>query len=129
MGLNYPAMSEHYAPAYTVSASPFVTGSTISLGQIVPIYFSHVSKFITVKNITAGTTLAVAFTENGLKPENRNYFTLGQNETYSADLRLGTIFLSGSVGNPTYELIAGLTSIPMRNFLVVTASNGFDGVG
>ena len=129
MGLNYPAMSEHYAPAYTVSASPFVTGSSISLGEVVQINFPYVSRFITVKNAAMGTTLAVAFTENGLKPANRNYFTLGANETYNADLRLGALFLSGSVGNPSYELVAGLTSIPMRSFLVVTASNGFASVG
>jgi hypothetical protein len=28
-----------------------------------------------------------------------------------------------------FQLIAGLTSVPARNFLVITSSNGYNGVG
>jgi len=34
MALNYPQMGEGYVSAYQVSATPYVTSSTISSGQI-----------------------------------------------------------------------------------------------
>lgn len=131
MGLNYPQVHEGYVPAYQVSAVPFVTSSNVTLGQVKEITFGYVTKFFTIKNTstTSTNTIAVAFTQNGLTPSNSNYFPLSGSEAYTGELRVDRLFISGSVGTSTFTLVAGLTNIPSKNFLLVTGSNGFNGVG
>lgn len=131
MSLNNPYPHEGFVPAYQVSATPFVTSSNITLGQIKEIDFGSVSRFLIIKNTGASTTaLAIGFTENGFKATNSNYFILSGSESFSADLRTDKIFLSGSVGSSTtFSVVAGLTSIPSKHFLPLTGSNGFPGVG
>lgn len=131
MSINHPYPHEGFVPAYQVSAIPFVTSSNVTLGSIKEIVFGNVTRFITVKN-TGGSTnvLAVAFTENGLKSSNSNYFILSGSEAFSGELRTDRLFISGSSGSSiTFNVVAGLTTIPIKNFLSVTGSNGFNGVG
>ena len=123
-------MGEGYVPAYQISATPFVTSSNVALGQTKEIPFGYVTQFFVVKNTGASSSvLSVAFTANGLQTQNANYFTLSGSESFSAELRVDRIFLSGSSGSPTFSLVAGLTSINESRFLLITASNGFNGVG
>lgn len=130
MALNHPVVGEGYAPAYQISSVPFVTSSTLTLGEIKQINFSTVSRFLILKNTGASTTaMAVAFTNNGLKSANSNYFILSGSDSFSAEVRTDRIFLSGSVGAPTFTLFAGLTYVPSTNFLTITGSNGYNGVG
>lgn len=129
MSSKAPYMGEGYAPAYQISATPFVTSSVVNLGQTVGIEFGNIANFVVIKNTLAGSVLSVGFTENGLKTTNANYFNLAGNESFSANFRVDRIFLSGSTGNPTYTVVAGLTGIPMNQLLPVTASNGYRGVG
>jgi hypothetical protein len=129
MSSKAPYMGEGYTPAYQISATPFVTSSVVNLGQTVGIEFGNIANFVVIKNTLAGSVLSVGFTENGLKTTNANYFNLAGNESFSANFRVDRIFLSGSTGNPTYTVVAGLTGIPMNQLLPVTASNGYRGVG
>lgn len=131
MSLNNPYPHEGFVPAYQVSAMPFVTSSNVTLGATKEINFNGVTRFITVKNTgAAATVLAVSFTENGLKTSNSNYFILSGSEAFSGELRTDRIFVSGSSGaSVTFNVVAGLTTIPTKNFLLVTGSNGFGGVG
>lgn len=130
MALNYPTQGENYAAAYSISASPFVTSSTVTLGQTREISFGYVSRFIVVRNLTASTAIAVAFTEAGLKPANSNYFILSGSESFSADLRTDRLFLSGAVGaSCQFTILGGLTTIPSKYMTPITGSNGFPGVG
>ena len=131
MSLNNPYPHEGFVPAYQVSAMPFVTSSNVTLGSIKEINFNGVTRFITIKNTGASTAVvSVAFTENGLKSTNSNYFILSGSESFSAELRTDRIFVSGSSGaSVAFNVVAGLTTIPTNNFLVVTGSNGFGGVG
>ena len=130
MAYNNPFQGESFVPAYQISATPYVTSSNVTLGQIKEIKFDYVSKFVTVKNTGAtSTVLSVAFTENGLKPSNSNYFFLSGSEAFSGELRSTSIFLSGSAGAPNFTIVAGLTLIPARNMTVLTGSNGFPGIG
>lgn len=122
-------VGENFVPAYQLSATPFVTSSVVNLGQTVGIEFGHIANFVIIKNTLAGSVLSVGFTENGLKPASANYFSLAGNESFAANFRVDRIFLSGSTGNPTYTVVAGLTGIPMNQLLPVTASNGYRGVG
>ena len=129
MSLKAPYMGEGYAPAYQISATPFVTSSIIGTAETRQVAFGHVTRFVTVRNTTAGSSLAVAFTENGLRPENSNFFTLVGVSELTSDLRIDRIFLSASVGAPGFTILAGLTPIETKNFFPVTASNGHIGVG
>jgi hypothetical protein len=123
-------MGEGYVPAYQISATPFVTSSNVTLGQTKEINFSYVTQFVVVKNTgPTSSVLAIGFTENGLKPANSNFFVLSGSESFSAELRVDRIFISGSSGSPEFSVIAGLTGINESRFLLVTASNGFNGVG
>lgn len=128
--MNNPVWGEGYVPAYQLSAVPFLTASNVTLGQVKEIQFQSVSRFFTVKNVGSSTSiLAVAFTENGLKPTNANYFILSGSESFTGEFKVDRLFLSGAAGTSNFNLIAGLTHIPKQSFLVVTSSNGFNSVG
>jgi len=129
MSLNNPVLGEGYVPAYQISAVPFVTASQVALGEVDQIDFPTVTRFITVKNFTASTAIAVGFTQNGLKPANANFVTLSGSDSFSGEFRSSALFVSGAVGTASYQVIAGLTNIPVKNFLTVTGSNGYSGVG
>jgi hypothetical protein len=123
-------MGEGYVPAYQISATPFVTSSNVTLGQTKEIAFRYVTQFVVVKNTgPSSSVLAIGFTENGLNPANSNFFVLSGSESFAAELRVDRIFISGSSGAPTFSVVAGLTGINDSRFLLVTASNGFNGVG
>lgn len=130
MTLNNIIPHEGYVPAYQSSAIPYVTSSQISLGEVHVYTFKHVTRFFNVKNRgSLGTDeVAVSFTQNGLSTG--NYFTLGQGEAFSEELRCVQLFVSGSSGtNVKYEIVAGLTCIPFSQFRTLTGSNGYQGVG
>jgi hypothetical protein len=131
MSLNHPYVSEGYAPAYQISATPFVTSSVLTTGEIKQISLDYVSKSLTIKNTGGtGTKIAMAFTLNGLKPENSNFFDIVAGDTpLTLDLRTTEIFLSASAGTPSFSFLAGCTSIHKMNFTTVTGSNGYQGVG
>ena len=129
MSYNNPTFGEGYSPAYQISATPFVTSSQVTLAQIKQIEFGHVTRFVTIKNNSPSTVLSVGFTENGLKSQNSNYFFLSGSESFSAEIRVDRVFLSGSSGTSSFTVLAGMTTIPVSNFLLVTGSNGYTGVG
>lgn len=130
MSLNNPILGEGYVPAYQISPVPFVTASNVSLGQVKSYAFEFVTKSLFVQNTAASSNvIAVAFTENGLKPENSNFLVLSGGQSFSQDVRTSAIFISGSAGTSTFSFLVGLTNIPVKNFLTVTGSNGYTGVG
>lgn len=130
MGINWPACDENYVPAYQISALPYLTSSLISDGEIQKHDFVFVSTFVNVANKGSVSTdkIAVAFTRNGFKTG--NFITLDQGDTIHHNVRCGSLFISCSAGtNVDYQLFCGLTTIPVRNFLTITGSNGHPGVG
>lgn len=131
MSINHPVWGEGYVPAYQLSATPYLTASAVALGDIKQINFPYVTRFFTVKNTgNVGSSIAVSFTRNGFTAGASNYFTLTGSEGYTADLRTDRLFISGAVGSSVnFQVIAGLTPIPAMNFMPITASNGFTGVG
>jgi hypothetical protein len=129
MSFNVPSPGEGFVPAYQVSSIPYVTSSTVTLGQIKQISFGNVTRFITFSNTgQASQVIAFAFTENAFKVANSNYFILSGAKDYTADIRTDRIYVSG-VTPGSFTVVAGLTSIPVSNFLTITGSNGYLGVG
>ena len=130
MSLNNPVLGEGYVPAYQISPVPFVTGTNLSAAQTKKFEFQTITKSLFVENLSAaGNTLAISFTENGLKPANSNFVTLTGGQQFSQDVRTSVVFVSASLGTPSFQIFAGLTNIPVKNFLTVTGSNGYSGVG
>jgi len=130
MSLNNVVMGEGYVPAYQISSTPFITSSLVAFGETVRVNFDTVTRFFTVKNNGATTSVvAIAFTENGLKTANSNFFVLSGSETFSAEIRTDRIFISGSAGSSNVSILAGLTQVPVKNFYTITGSNGFGSVG
>lgn len=130
MGLNNPILHEGYVPAYQMSAVPYITSSLISMGQIQQISFDQVTRFFNVQNVGTLATdeIAVAMTQNGFSTG--HFFTIGQGVSFRDELRTTRLFVSCSKGtNVRYQVIAGLTNIPQNQFLLVTGSNGHQGVG
>ena len=118
-------MHEGFVPAYQVSAVPFVTSSAVT--TVNQIDFPYVTRFFTVQNNSA-LTLRFGFTQLGV--QGTNYFTIPSGSSYTGEIRTGVLFLSSSTAaSISYSVIAGLTGIPTRNFLTITGSNGFTGVG
>lgn len=125
MSLNNPTMHEGFVPAYQVSATPYVTSSDVTtLNQVT---FPYATRFFTIQN-NSSLTLRFGFTQLGV--QGTNYFAIPSGSKYDGEVRTDRLFLSSSTGaSISYSIIAGLTGIPTKNFLVVTGSNGFEGVG
>lgn len=129
MPLNNPRPGPGNAAEYMVSGIPWVTSSVLTAGEERLVSLPSVSRFLTVKNETAATTLAVAFARNGFKSKNSNFFTLDAGESYEGELRVTDLWLSASAGIPAFEVIVGMTSIHRSDFPVLSASNGHLGIG
>lgn len=109
--------------SYQVSAKPFITSSiqvpVSGASSYELINFPYVTKFVTIKNDgpnSHGATLRVAFSADGLKDENNNYFILSGSESFSADFKVTKVFLMGHEKlnadmSTTASVIAGLTGI------------------
>ncbi len=99
--------------SYQMSGIPFATGSlAVSNSAATTVSFPQVTKFVVVKNLSVNS-LRVGFSENGVNGS--NYFILGNNESFAADLRLTKLFLKGDSSSTTATVVAGLTGIPAGN--------------
>ena len=130
MSLNNPIMGEGYIPAYQISATPWVTSSLISNGQVQVMKFPQITRFINVQNVAtgAGDKIAVAFTTRGFSTG--NFFSLSQGSSLTEEIRTDRLFVSCSAGtNVSYQMLVGLTGIPSGQFQIITGSSGFEGVG
>jgi hypothetical protein len=99
--------------SYQVSGIPFVTSALAPVLSDPPvkISFPTVTKFIIVKNVNASNKkVRVGFSSNGIV--GTNYFLLSQNESFTADVKVSSIFIVGN-GADTVDvtIIAGLTGI------------------
>jgi hypothetical protein len=93
--------------------------------------FSYVTKFINVVNRgTGGDEICIAFTSRGFEPTVGNFITLDHSVAVSHEVRTTELYVSCSAStNVVYQIFCGLTTIPAKNFLVLTGSNGHEGVG
>lgn len=126
MPLGIPIPGANWAVEYTVSGVPWVSSSTGP--GITQFVFPYITKFFVVKNTspTLGPNISIGFTANGVAGQNS--FALAPAESFSGEIRCNQIFISGS-GAYTCSVIAGLTTIPGGSMPILTASNGFTGVG
>lgn len=59
-----------------------------------------------------------------------NFNKLAAGESYTIEARTVKLFVSCSAGSlVSYQVFFGLTDIPYSNFVLITGSNGHQGVG
>jgi len=109
---------------YQASGLPYVTQS-VATTSATKVELPFVTRFFTVKN-NGADTLCIGFTENGVLGSNK--LTVPASASYTGDIRVADLFFATESGTATYELVAGLTQIPRRNWFILTgALNGFSG--
>jgi len=116
-----PASGPSNVLEYQASGLPFVTQSTApAAGTTWQLKFPFVTKFFNIKNNGAGT-LGVGFTANGTLGTNK--FTIAPSSSFQGDIRVMDLFFTTAAGAaPVFEVVAGLTQIPRRNYYVLTGS-------
>ena len=115
--------------SYQVSARPFITSSihvpysgvVDTATNVAVVSFPYVTKFVTIRNDGPnehGSSMRVAFSKEGLRDSNNNYFVLSGSESFSTDWKVTQVYLMGHDGNradvdivTTASVIAGLTGI------------------
>ena len=131
------------ADEYVGSCLPYVTSSTANNfstgGRPHKIEFPYVTRWIVINNngdqTGANPALRVGFSVNGIIGNGADsgkdhYFQIGENAGSSRmELKVKEIFVVGVGGAPAYNVLAGYTNIPTKNFPVLTGSAGFEGVG
>lgn len=127
MAFDNPRAGFNATAEFQVSALPWMTSSVVTGGTVKRYDFTHFTKFVIVKNTTAGTVAQVAVNLNGFSRS--NYFELVGGESVSLDWRIRQLFVSGSTGSPSVSVVAGLTGIEAKQWPIITGSMGFEGVG
>lgn len=138
MGIHWAEPGYKAVGEYQLSGVPYVTSSILANTETRQISFPRVTRSIIVRNANTGssaTTMAVGFTENGIKANpvsSTNYIQLDSGESLSIDLRIKDLFLSNSTSDSNtiqFEVLAGLTDISREKMFPLTGSSGFQGVG
>jgi|TARA_R110002074_G_scaffold271626_1_gene443295 hypothetical protein len=121
------------ADEYIGSCLPFATGNLALTTAPTVIHFPYVTRWIQVFNTGAGV-IRVGFTKNGVNGNpaaNSNYFTLsGSNgTTQRLELKVTKIFLRADSGDGACSVVAGYTNVPKQQYLNLSGSSDFAGVG
>lgn len=136
--LNNHKPNHNNASVFSVSALPWLTGSTASSSPQ-RWDFHKVTKFVTVRNndTTATNGIYLGLTENGVQGTNRFLIPGGASETF--DIRCRSLWVLAQANTPAYSIFAGLTVASSNDFPVLTGSienvssslegEGWDGVG
>ena len=111
--------------SYQISGIPWAS-SSLAADATTPLQvdFFNVTRFIVVKNASANK-MRVGFSENGVK--GTNYFLLGKDESFAADIRVTRLYLLGDTAAVTGSIVAGLTGITGDH--LVSNWSGSAGVG
>ncbi len=117
--------------SYQISGIPWASSSIAGppvTDTPTEIVFPTITKFVVVKNVNpSSANLRVGFSENGVKNTN-NYFLLGKNESFGADIRVTKLYLLSDGDNAvSASVIVGLTGIDSQN--LPNSWSGSVGVG
>lgn len=136
MSLNYPKIPHNYVPEYQQSSIPWVTSSIIaSAGEIHHISFPTVTRFLVIHSgdhAPGGSEITFGFTSASVDSSvtEGNYFTIHAGEmTPRLEIKCTDLYITADTNTTPYSIIAGVTGIQRNAFPVLTASNGFEGIG
>lgn len=133
MPFQYPMGGLAYTPEFIGSSLPYLTSSNVSLGGLTEISFQNITKFVIVKNASTGSeVLALGVTRNGVIGSNKILLNAG--ESFTADWKLTSLWLSGSSGaTVSFSVAAGLSGLDASRVPPITgsahSSGSYQGVG
>lgn len=131
MSLNNPKPGLGFVPEYQVSSWPYLTSSTVDR-EVKEIKFPGVTRWLVIHNEdhSTGKELKFGFTENCFLATNSNYMVVHAGEiTPRFEVKCTSLFVSSSDNSVPFGVFAGYTAIDKDQFPILTASNGFEGVG
>jgi hypothetical protein len=130
MPLDNPRPGYNWAAEFMASSIPWITGSVeLAANQLIRYDFNFVTRFVTVRNVGTGT-MFFGFTQRGCIPEVGNRLKLDMSESYTADFKIKSLFLTGTNQRTKYDVIAGLTAITASMMPVLSGSNSlWQGIG
>ena len=106
------------AAEFQVSAHPFAQTGTLSPNTTTNVTFPYVTKFIA---LSCSAPMFLGFTQNGVASANRFQIPSGISNTF--DLALRDLYIRNeSTVTGTFNVLAGLTHIPERDWNFVTSS-------
>tara|TARA_R110000824_G_scaffold41100_4_gene122612 strand:+ start:2617 stop:3012 length:396 start_codon:yes stop_codon:yes gene_type:complete len=131
MSLSYARPHHGSTSEFQVSGFPFVTGSAsgeATTSTPIKVVFPYVTQFVQVSNPDANG-LYVGFTENGTKgTETKNrYYVPPTSAGPVIPVKCTEVFIMAAASTSSFTVIAGLTNV--KDFPVMTGSDGFEGVG
>ena len=131
MSLQYPRPHHGSTSEFQVHGFPYVTGSASGeAGTSTPIKvaFPYVTQFVQVSNPDSNG-LYVGFTENGTKgTETTNrYYVPASSAGPVIPVKCKQVFILAAASTTSFTVIAGLTNV--KEFPIISGTNGFDGVG
>ena len=141
---NHPKPNHNSAAEYQGSCVPFVTSSQVGT-TVEKIKFPRVTRFIVVSNRHGSNDLSFGFTVNGLNGplgtegnasgyevtgSNANYFTLDAGQmTDRLEIKCDGLFIKAAGAGTDFSIIAGITNVSKDQFLKLSGSDGWQGVG
>ena len=127
----WSSSNHNNADEYVGSALPFALHvDDVDTGTVVVITFPYVTRWIQVH--AHAQDIRVGFTTNGVNGDVTNNFIVVESGEHTGrlELKCEKIFIrADSANNGQASIIAGYTNIPVRNFLALSGSAGFSGVG
>ena len=149
MSLNWAENNHNYVPAYQQSGIPYVTSSAVNectndLAGVRSVRFPYVTRWVVINTYGQAGALRIGFTANGVMGvkaglgglydvtgSNNNYFVMPKDTTSDRlEIKCTEMFFRGhDASSSGFSLMAGYTNIPPDQFLVLTGSNLFQGVG
>lgn len=134
--MQYPKAGPNSVGEYQISGLPFATGS-LAVTNTTPtrVDFPYVTNHFHVRNLGANPVF-IGFTANGVAGTNRYTIPSGAN-LQETRIRVKSLYLLGSGGATTVDILAGLTFVEPQLFPTLTASMsasnnsqwGYPGVG
>ena len=117
-----PAPGQNAVAEYMASAIPYISSSAVSPGFTNVHDFPLLTSWIQVRNIGLSSSISFGFTPSGTTGSNS--VSVPPNSSSSIySYRLVTLYVT-SVSGSTYEVIAGLTGIPIRNSVPLSTLTG-----
>lgn len=120
MSLGNPKFGLNTTSVYMMSGDPWVS-SSIATSTPQYVDFTKFAKSWTFHNTGSNNAIRIGFSENGLVSSS-NYFTLGNNDSFSADIRVPGLWVMSEGGAASYELIAALTVVNEEDGWIITGS-------
>lgn len=122
MSLGHTGEGFHTAPAYLVSAMPWVTGTLATTTTPQRLDFPKVTKYVKVNNVS-GSDVRVGFSNNGI--QGTNFFRVPAGQVLEFDVRVKELYLMSDTGTSEVDVFAGLTLVDKRSTGFLTGSTGF----